>query len=72
MHHLKTTTKSAKSEIIKAFCVLFTLACERTSMKMHPIERKFVTGPESILFAVCMCALFRLEHLEAGAVKGLI
>ena len=34
---------------------------------MHSIESRFVTGPSNIL-----CALFSLEILQAGAVKGLI
>ena len=57
--HLKTTSKSSKSETIKPFLssVFFALACERISIKKqekkkkHSIEGRCVIGPENILFA---------------------
>ena len=38
---------------------------------MHTIENRLVIGPENVLFCRLVQALFSLEILQAGAVKGL-
>ena len=69
--HLKTTHKSATFETLQPFCRLFTLACERISIKMHSIKngcyrtRKYTVGTG-------IRASLSPESLRAGAVKGLI
>ena len=40
--HLKTTSKCAKSETLKPFCLLlFALACERIFIKTHSTESRY-------------------------------
>ena len=53
-HHLKTTSRSARFEILKPF-IFYALACERPCIKTHRTESRFVTGLENIAF-VAMCA----------------
>ena len=50
-HHSETTSRSTKLEIMKAPAPAFTRACERTSIKMHSIESRFVIRPSNILSA---------------------
>ena len=52
--HLKTTSNSEKFQTLKPFCFLFfALARERTFIKTHSIESRWVIGPENI--TVCGC-----------------
>ena len=56
----------------------FEWAGERTSVKMHSIESRFVTGLSNIqdyriyCLQECICALISPEILQAEAVKGLM
>ena len=47
---------------------------KRICIKVHSIESKLVIRPSDNLYCLGagMCALFTLEILQAGAVKGLI
>ena len=59
-----------KFQILKQFCFLFRIACERVGIKTHRLER-FVTGPEKYTVCWRVRALLSPEILQAWAVKGL-
>ena len=46
---MKTTNRSAKFETLKAFCLLFALACGRTFVKRLALNTDAI-GPENRLF----------------------
>ena len=71
--YLKTTNRNAKFEIITTFFLLLVLACKKTFMKMHSIEsRSAIHRTRKYTLCRRVCALFSLDVLQAGAVKGLI
>ena len=57
----------AQCEIIKVIFRHFARACERTSIELHTTES---IGPSKYCQQACICALFSLEILQDGAVKG--
>ena len=68
--YLKTTNRNAKFEIVTPF---FFFSCKQTFIKMHSIESRSVIH-RTRKYTLCrrVCALFCLDVLQAGAVKGLI
>ena len=50
-YHLKTTNKSAKSETLTPFGLLFRTGTWKNFHQMHNTERRCAIGPENILFA---------------------
>ena len=71
-YHLITTNKSAKFESLSLFVFFFTLVRERTFIKMHSIEIRFVTEPKLYTVSRRVCARSSPDILQAVAVKGLI
>ena len=66
------TMSLAKFETLKPFVSFLTLASERTFIKKHSIESRWVTGPENILFAGTSVHLssWKLYRLGSEGVKS--
>ena len=71
--YLKMTNKSVRCQILKPFFLsFFASAIERIFIKMHTVETQLLLYRMG-KYAVCrhVHALFNLEILQAGAVRGL-
>ena len=70
---LKTTTKSAKFETIKAFLSATHEQAKGFLSKCTVLKVRFVTEPSNVLFAgMNMCTIFSPEISQSVPAKGLI
>ena len=69
-YHL--ANKSANSETLNPFCLLFRIAMWKDFYQNACIESRCVKGPQNILFGCSSVYLSARKFYKPGAVKGLI